>query len=815
MGCEVPTISQTGTEPILSLDHCIPELAEIAGWRKLGSQSFSEVLSSQVKNAFQCFGPYEVPSEDIPAVLSHIGFYTVEDEILNPLATSICKYSTVSLDETMKLADEYAAHDLAKFQSSFKENGDASGQLSLQCVMKVLATHGIHPLRPVREEMLARLYKDESDQFSEIEAAHMVAIFRATEGFSHREVDAVYQVFSKLATPATGGQANSEPVMKGSQLLYGLLKIFGSHCASHAKALADRFTLQSASETCLKFRSFLVLARRLQEAEIGDYRNAFEDADQSKKGTISVQQAVDALPMFGYTPLHAMIDEFLEEMGLNWDRELDFDDFTRFLRAIRFRSGFLESDLVEYAKLFNTFDVDESDKIDSHELRKLIRQLGHHNTLTEVRGLLKSVDFDRDGALSFEEILQLLRIHREAELKLAFEAHSQLRASGSSSIRHHDLKAAFASLGHKPSSTILEEMVTSQSPSSLSFDNFVSVLDRCRKACAQESLKRAGWSHEEFEFLRNKFLKCCTDGSETLDKGKFLWILLDLGVQMATCQERNRIVERVAEARSSALKAGVDKCDIGDAGDSSITVWVFAHLLRLLTPGGDDAEEEREICAREETKFSHGEVAEFSEIFTKLFQQSESTTDAGKASVDTSTTTDERYGDQHSSSKAPPQKHLESPAPPQATISRALSKDWSMAPRLPMCALRELLASFGTKMSLEENQQLRSKVLEITKGVANVDFPDFLRVMRWLLDTNFADINRTARNVAKQTDDILQNPRAAVAAIKIALYWSKVKSYRKRSATITGVHHDGHVRITPRRSSNPAMALCEKSPTCE
>jgi hypothetical protein len=235
----------------------------------------------------------------------------------------------------------------------------------------------------------------------------------------------------------------------------------------------------------------------------------------------------------------------------------------------------------------------------------------------------------------------------------------------------------------------------------------------------------------------------------------------------------------------------------------------------LLTTGGDDAEEEREICAREETKFSHGEVAEFSEIFTKLFQQSESKTDAGKASVDTSTTTDERYGDQHSSSKAPPQKHLGSPAPPQATISRALSKDWSMAPRLPMCALRELLASFGTKMSLEENQQLRSKVLEITKGVANVDFPDFLRVMRWLLNTNFADINRTARNVAKQTDDILQNPRAAVAAIKIALYWSKVKSYRKRSATITGVHHDGHVRITPRRSSNPAMALCEKSPTCE
>jgi Ca2+-binding EF-hand superfamily protein len=319
-------------------------------------------------------------------------------------------------------------------------------------------------------------------------------------------------------------------------------------------------------------------------------------------------------------------------------------------------------------------------------------------------------------------------------------------------------------LGHNPSNSIFENILASvESRASWSFGDFVCILDKCRTACAEENHKRAGWSDVEFEFLCQRFQKCCGKVEGTLTKGELLWILMDLGITIKTSAARNSIVSKVPEARTLALKAGVNEKDVMTHGDSTVTVWVLAHLLRLLARGGEEEIEDREILAREETKFSHAEIVEFSEVFAKLVNESTADRDSlGLAQNHRRNSAPAWEVGQTCLSARPLQTQLvplpasKSQSEAECAILRSLSGTHSAAPKLSISALRELLNSFGAKVSLEENQVLRSKVLEVARGQGELDFSDFLRVMRWMLDSNFADINAKAKEVAGQNSSVFQ-----------------------------------------------------------
>merc|ERR1719401_1084951 len=92
-------------------------------------------------------------------------------------------------------------------------------------------------------------------------------------------------------------------------------------------------------------------------------------------------------------------------------------------------------------------------------------------------------------------------------------------------------------------------------------------------------------------------------------------------MKVNTREDRSMIFEKIKEARSQALRAGVDSSLVNDTGDSSVTVWVLAHLLRLMAQGGEDEDEEQETIAREETQFSHAEISEFSDVFNNLAEE--------------------------------------------------------------------------------------------------------------------------------------------------------------------------------------------------
>jgi len=56
---------------------------------------------------------------------------------------------------------------------------------------------------------------------------------------------------------------------------------------------------------------------------------------------------------------------------------------------------------------------------------------------------------------------------------------------------------------------------------------------------------------------------------------------------------------------------------------------------------------------------------------------------------------------------------------------------------LSLEAVRRLIGALGIRLNYDQRNQLDQKIRGF-KAYGNVSFPDFLRLMRWMLDTDFA-----------------------------------------------------------------------------
>ena len=77
----------------------------------------------------------------------------------------------------------------------------------------------------------------------------------------------------------------------------------------------------------------------------------------------------------------------------------------------------------EYKQTFDMFDTDQSGRISTAELGKVMEQLGQHPTETDLQAMVSEVDTDGDGEINFEEFLLMMakKENDNDEIRAAFE----------------------------------------------------------------------------------------------------------------------------------------------------------------------------------------------------------------------------------------------------------------------------------------------------------------------------------------------------------------------------------------------------------
>merc|ERR1712187_192472 len=195
-----------------------------------------------------------------------------------------------------------------------------------------------------------------------------------------------------------------------------------------------------------------------------------------------------------------------------------------------------------------------------------------------------------------------------------------------------------------------------------------------------------------------------------------------------------------------ALSECIEEEEAGKQGDPTIPFWVFVHLIRLVQNERDAETEARDEEAMKETHFSPAETAEFREVFNYWVSRTD------------------LYGNQAplTSKKAVAKKKKkrdkDALKPRQELLGTGSAGGGLADPYLPIEGLRRVLRSFGCSLTPSDHNDLETKVLEMDSADdhGRIDFQDFLRMMRWFMDSNFARVNSAAAQASARS----QSPQA-------------------------------------------------------
>eukprot|EP00931_Biecheleriopsis_adriatica_P117024 TRINITY_DN9258_c0_g3_i3.p1 TRINITY_DN9258_c0_g3~~TRINITY_DN9258_c0_g3_i3.p1 ORF type:complete len:392 (+),score=97.90 TRINITY_DN9258_c0_g3_i3:96-1271(+) len=376
--------------------------------------------------------------------------------------------------------------------------------------------------------------------------------------------------------------------------------------------------------------------------------------------------------------------------------------------------GFTISELEEINAAFDKFDDDNSGDIDVVELQDLLRHMGYMPKLEEVRSTHALFDLDDSGTISKPEFVHFMRLHHEREMaamKAVFENYQDNGFIPAADVEFA-LAAAAAGVGadeaareHSTSTRLqkvdllgsiaLAPLVISPKEFAvgrdLDYDSFLEQCEVYKEAHVQLQRRRCGFTDADIEKYLTIFDQSDTERTGYLNGEGFNSILKKIGYQMKTVEDQKEIVAQLAKARETAAEHGVK-----DAQKQGIGFWVFLRMVRL-TMRKDDVDIQKKLRqVGKEAKFSTEEITEFQEVFDNCW-------DANLIFEDP----EDRDG----------QKNLS------------------------MSALFRLLRNMGIKIDSKQRLELTSQINLISGGRQAVDFVGFLKLMRWMMDNNFCDIN--------------------------------------------------------------------------
>mmetsp|Transcript_35534 Transcript_35534/g.81397 ORF Transcript_35534/g.81397 Transcript_35534/m.81397 type:complete len:859 (-) Transcript_35534:95-2671(-) len=678
---------------------------------------------------------HEIYKDDLIRVLKHLGYALIEEDAIQEIGDEVNSYATMNAKEFQEFVFNYSEYEKVRSKEIFDQfDEDGSGELDYEEVAQFISMLGIVPLRKVVKEALETVDLNGDGVLDFEEAVLLLSVYRASEGFTRSEIEDFQRKFQDLQVLQDNQIHTDDEGCHGYIPAYNLHKLlmryFGPQSAEIAFRLQQELLAGGRKNSTgvnpdkenagLSFHETLVWARRVRDYYFDIYREQFTKFDHSGTGRLDCEEIREVVQTLGYTLSEQAIREALESAYEDGGRQenaesdtLDFDEFVNFMQNFQTSAGFTKAELAEFDVALGKFDDNGDGDIDVIELGDILRHLGHRTKLQDVQTLISKVDYNHDGGLDKGEFLQLMRYHREEEIariRQVFEQHEEYDGAILPENVLHALHAAdtFADDHHQP--TDEDEVDPSWYAKPVDINRFIELVDQQRKNTVMEDRKRAGFSSAEIMRFEQIFNALDYKRCGLLEPSEVVKLLEGFGLsQPRTVQEQEELVELLNKARSRAALNGCPPAECGEMGTGSATFWVVVALIRVLQERDNKEVLEKEVHAAEESRFSVVEVDEFREVFLVACQKEEAMDVVAKKRKTTE------------------------------------NKD---ANTLTKSGLRRLLQSLGIPLTPELNKELYHKINDIVPNTgADIDFPDFLRLMRWVVESNFGGLNELGRPI--------------------------------------------------------------------
>jgi len=693
-----------------SLGQWLPDVNEVISRLRAGADGFSSTEMERINSAFSRFKDPDTPEihkDEMPKVLMHLGYTQISDERCKSLADSISQYPMLEKNEFIIFMEKHVEYELQAFKEIFERfDVDGNGSLDADELHFFLSSLGFTPLRSIIRESLDLVDLDGNGTLDFEETVILMHVYRHSEGFTLDELQELTAVF--VEQQQAGGVAGDERTLPADRLSHLLLQFFGPRAQDFSAELqlelsrAGRRKSAGGPETAkgpppaLTFQEAVLWARRFRERMFVNYREVFEKYDDDGSKSIDANEIKNVIKDLGFTIPQRTVDELMYEARVRGDIlhtaevGLDYDSFVHFMQILNETDGFNQEEIARITSTFKRYDKDGSGDINTIELSDMMRELGQAPRIEEVRSLLASVDINGNGVLDIREFIRFMRLFRERQLarvKLIF-MNSADNSVHPAVIRATEVEKAATMLLNEE---CVEVEHLAGEAKDLDFDDFVRLTDQFREKTVHAARKFAGYSESEVAEIRQVFDTFDVKHVGNLRPNEASELLKTLGIEVRSVEERMAMADQIKRACESAKEAGAE-----GVVDNQVNFWVFLQLFRAMKRKQDEERERRLMHVCEEVKFNSQEVSQFQEVFDHCW----------------------------------------------SSLRGVSLTDTKMLPRN---AVYKLLRSMGIRLEGRDRQALDDEITSLG-GKDGLDFPNFLMLMRWMVDVDFGQISSKSQS---------------------------------------------------------------------
>ncbi|KAL7124032.1 hypothetical protein ABFS83_14G021100 [Erythranthe nasuta] len=140
----------------------------------------------------------------------------------------------------------------------------------------------------------------------------------------------------------------------------------------------------------------------LNEEQIVEFHEAFTTFDKDGDGCITIEDLARMMRCLDQiNPTEKELRDIINEIDSDGNGTIELDEF-----LIHMAKKLKEID--EAKETFKVFDIDQNGYISANEIRQAMVKLGHELTDEEVNQMIREVDLDGDGRISFDEFVKTM-----------------------------------------------------------------------------------------------------------------------------------------------------------------------------------------------------------------------------------------------------------------------------------------------------------------------------------------------------------------------------------------------------------------------
>lgn len=132
-----------------------------------------------------------------------------------------------------------------------------------------------------------------------------------------------------------------------------------------------------------------------------DYERIFKDADKDGSGYLTLEELTGMLRSKGYKEGEDKIKAMFASVDTSGDKKISLEEYLTAMGQMPPKNH-VEASM---RRCFRGFDKDGSGNIDSKELKQAMKECGSNLSDDEIDRLIKLVDKDGSGTLSYEEFI--------------------------------------------------------------------------------------------------------------------------------------------------------------------------------------------------------------------------------------------------------------------------------------------------------------------------------------------------------------------------------------------------------------------------